>query len=131
MYFREYETRLGDGEPPLAFSFSQQCADAAKKQNGQKRASVAVVGGGFGGLMAAKWLGQHGFEVKVFEARSEVGGRVLSNTTFVNGRITEAGAELIGSFHTTWLELAREYGLSMISRMNSALYEQERLSVKM
>ena len=47
------------------------------------------------------------------------------------GRITEEGAELIGSFHTTWLELAREYGLAVVSRMDSNLYEQARLSVKL
>jgi monoamine oxidase len=123
---------LRSGLGPIApLSFTPQCFEVVKKKNAQKQLRVAIVGGGFAGLMAAKWLGQHGFDLTVFEARREVGGRVLSNTTFVKGRITEAGAELIGSFHTTWLELAREYGLSMISRMNSALYEQERLSVKL
>src|SRR6185312_7870600 len=40
---------------------------------------------------------------------------------------TEEGAELIGSFHTKWLELAREFGLAMISRMDPDLYELEGL----
>lgn len=92
---------------------------------------VAVVGAGFAGLMAAKWLRQHGIQVTVFEARPQVGGRVLSNTTFSRGRITEEGAELIGSFHTTWLALAREYGLSLISRMDPKLYEQAGLNLKL
>src|SRR6185503_18431150 len=32
---------------------------------------------------------------------------------------------------TVWLELAREYGLAMISRMDSNLYQQARLDVKL
>jgi monoamine oxidase len=92
---------------------------------------VAVVGGGLAGLMAARRLVQHGVKVTLFEARKEVGGRVLSNPDFAAGRITEEGAELIGSFHTKWLELAREFGLAMISRMDSDLYELECLDVKL
>lgn len=96
-----------------------------------KSTSVAVVGGGFAGLMAARRLRQQGIKVTVFEARSQVGGRVRSNYTFSNGRITEEGAELIGSFHTTWLALARKYGLAMINRMDKDLYEREGLDVKL
>src|SRR5882724_1594805 len=96
-----------------------------------KAKSVAVVGGGFAGLMAARRLVQHGVKVTLYEARKEVGGRVLSNPTFSEGRITEEGAELIGSFHTYWLELAREYGLTMISRMDPNLYERELLDVRL
>src|SRR6266566_5307662 len=40
-------------------------------------------------------------------------------------------AELMGSFHTKWLELAREFGLAMISRMDPDLYEQECLDVRL
>src|SRR5205085_718841 len=46
------------------------------------------------------------------------------------GRITEFGAELIGSFHSLWLNLALEYGLAMISRMDEDLYELEGLAVR-
>lgn len=89
---------------------------------------VAVVGGGLAGLMAARRLVQHGIKVTLYEARKEVGGRVLSNSDFSAGRITEEGAELIGSFHTRWLELAREFGLAMISRMDPELYERAGLT---
>ena len=92
---------------------------------------VAVVGGGLAGLMAARRLVLHGVKVTVYEARKEVGGRVLSNPNFSAGRITEEGAELIGSFHTEWLELAREFGLAMISRMEPELYEREGLDVQL
>lgn len=126
MYLREYETTIG-AAPRLQLSspFSQVC------QNQIKSIHVAVVGGGLAGLMAARELGQHGAKVTVFEARSQWGGRVLSNKKFSNGRITELGAELIGSFHTRWLRLAREYGLAMISRMDPELYERAGLNLKL
>jgi monoamine oxidase len=103
-----------------------QCA-AKSRQLGR----VAVVGGGFAGLMAARQLARQGVKVTLYEARAEVGGRVLSNETFCPGRIVEEGAELIGSFHTRWLELARECGLSMISRMEPGLYERAGLDVRL
>jgi monoamine oxidase len=102
-----------------------------EKLKNTKKPSVAVVGGGLAGLMAARWLGQQGIEVTVFEARSQWGGRVLSNKSFSNGRITEEGAELVGSFHTAWLALARKYGLAVVSRMDNDLYERAGLDVKL
>lgn len=132
MYIREYETKIGEIlQPQLSLSFPQACQDLVRKKNLLKKGRVAVVGGGLAGLMAARWLGQFGFDVTVFEARNQVGGRVLSNPTFSKGRITEEGAELIGSFHTTWLALAREYGLAVVSRMDTDLYEQARLDMKL
>lgn len=88
---------------------------------------VAVVGGGLGGLMAARTLARWGAKVAVYEARAQVGGRVLSDSTFAKGRITEAGAELIGSIHTRWCALAKEYGVSLISRMDADLYRGQQL----
>lgn len=96
-----------------------------------KGLSVAVVGGGFAGLMAARTLCQQGMKVTVFEARAQVGGRVLSNTTFSRDRITEAGAELVGSIHTRWCQLAIEYGLTLISRMDGDLYRGQGLDQKL
>ena len=55
----------------------------------------------------------------------------MSNPDFSAGHITEEGAELIGSFHTRWLELAREFGLAMISRMDPELYERAGLDVQL
>jgi monoamine oxidase len=92
---------------------------------------VAVVGGGLGGLMAARTLARWGVKVTVYEARAQVGGRVLSDSTFANGRITEAGAELVGSIHTRWCALAKEYGISLISRMDGDLYRGQQLQQRM
>ena len=45
-----------------------------------------------------------------------------ATSRFSNGRITELGAELVGSIHTRWCELAIEYGIGLISRMDDNLY---------
>jgi monoamine oxidase len=113
-------------KPPNLRLLLPECREKLKKLD-----RVAVVGGGFAGLMAARRLVKFGVKVTVYEARREVGGRVLSNLNFSKGRITEEGAELIGSFHTKWLELARESGLAMISRMGPDEYEKECLDVRL
>lgn len=94
-----------------------------------QRTRVAVVGAGFAGLLAARTLARSGMRVSVFEARNQVGGRVRSDVNFGNGRITEMGAELVGSIHTRWCALATEYGISLISRMNDDLYAGQQLGV--
>lgn len=83
--------------------------------------SVAVVGGGMAGLAAALQLSSWGASVTVYEARAQVGGRVLSDATFARGRVVELGAELIGSIHTRWCALAKRYGIGLISRTDSGL----------
>jgi monoamine oxidase len=77
------------------------------------RVRVAVVGGGFAGLAAAKALQNLQAVVTVFEARSRLGGRVQTNSTFIPGRMLETGAELIGASHPLWLQLAREFGFGL------------------
>jgi monoamine oxidase len=104
---------------------SKECVERAA------RLKVAVVGGGLGGLMAARTLARWGAKVTVYEARAQVGGRVLSDSTFARGRITEIGAELVGSIHTRWCALAKEYGISLISRMDGDLYRGQQLRERM
>jgi monoamine oxidase len=74
---------------------------------------VAVIGGGFAGLAAARALQNLQATVTLFEARPQFGGRVQSTTSFVAHRILEKGAELIGSNHPQWLTLARDLGLGL------------------
>jgi monoamine oxidase len=92
---------------------------------------VAVIGAGLAGLMAARTLVRRGVHVVVYEARAQVGGRTLSDTTFARGRVIDAGAELVGSIHTRWCDLAKGYGLSLISRMNTELYDGQQLAVRL
>ena len=77
------------------------------------RPRVLVIGAGFAGLSCAYQLMRAGADVKVFEARNRVGGRVLTLNNFVAGKVVEAGAELIGGNHPTWMAYAKEFGLQM------------------
>jgi NADPH-dependent 2,4-dienoyl-CoA reductase/sulfur reductase-like enzyme len=73
------------------------------------RTRVAIVGGGFAWVMAAWRLCQRAKEIEVvlFEARTDVGGRVWSEVSFTEGRVIEFGAELVAANHPTWLGLGR------------------------
>jgi monoamine oxidase len=74
--------------------------------------AVAVVGAGFAGLTAAFRLRSYGAHVTLYEARDVVGGRV--RTAFVDGRVLEVGAELIGKNHPCWMKYAQLFGLGLL-----------------
>lgn len=78
------------------------------------RRKVIILGGGFGGLACGYELKAAGFEVVVLEARNRVGGRVLSFSDFIPGRVVEGGGELIGANHPTWNAYARRFGLHLV-----------------
>jgi monoamine oxidase len=75
---------------------------------------VIVIGGGLAGLSCAYELTQQGIEVTVLEARSRLGGRVVSMRDVVPGKVVEGGAEFIGANHPIWLDYARRFNLTMV-----------------
>jgi monoamine oxidase len=75
---------------------------------------VIVIGAGFGGLACAHELIAAGYDVTLLDARNRVGGRVLSFTDMIPGRVVEGGAELIGSNHPTWVGYAKKFGLKFL-----------------
>jgi monoamine oxidase len=77
----------------------------------RSRPRVLIIGAGFSGLACAFELQGAGAEVIVFEARNRLGGRVLSVDSFIKKRVVEAGGELIGSNHPTWVTYADRFGL--------------------
>ena len=50
---------------------------------------IAVIGAGLAGLSAARVLNDHNFDVTMFEARAQIGGRVQSKT--IDGYILDEG----------------------------------------
>ncbi len=73
---------------------------------------VVVLGAGLAGLVAARDLAAAGTDVTVVEARDRVGGRV-EQIRFDDGRPVQLGGEVVGSFHTAYLALVDELGLSL------------------
>ncbi len=77
---------------------------------------VVVVGAGVSGLVAAYELGRAGHDVTVFEARSRIGGRVLTlRHPFQPGHLAEAGAARIRPEHELLLGYADHFGLQLDS----------------
>lgn len=89
------------------------CEPYSRRSRGQLP-SLIVIGAGFAGLMTAYMLSKN-FRVTVLEARSRVGGRVHSLIGRGSKRVVEAGGELIGYNHPTWLMLAGEFDLGLLT----------------
>jgi monoamine oxidase len=51
--------------------------------------------------------------VTVLETRQGLGGRVHALDSLLSGKRVEAGSELIGLNHPTWLAYAKQFGLSL------------------
>ena len=73
---------------------------------------VLVLGAGLAGLAAARDLAAGGADVCVLEARDRAGGRV-EQLRFDDGRPAQFGGEVAGSFHTAYLSLVEELGLTL------------------
>lgn len=77
-----------------------------------ERRDVVVVGAGLAGLSCARDLAAAGTDVFVVEARDRAGGRV-DQFVAPDGRVIQLGGEVIAEFHTSYLELVRELGLTV------------------
>ncbi len=76
---------------------------------------VVVVGAGFAGLAAAEALAAVGAEVRVFEARDRVGGRVQSRR-LDNGAVVELGAEFVLPGYDVLRETVEHLGLALYEK---------------
>lgn len=97
----------------LLLSGAPACISRTRSRGSSAR-RVLIVGGGFSGLACAHELRAAGHDVRILEARSRVGGRVLSFRDFVPGGVVEGGGELIGSNHATWMGFAQLHGLEFL-----------------
>jgi monoamine oxidase len=75
-------------------------------------ADVAVLGAGLAGLSCARDLANGGADVVVLEARDRAGGRV-EQVNLPDGRTLQMGGEVVAEFHTAYLGLAAELGLTL------------------
>jgi monoamine oxidase len=80
----------------------------------QKGARVVIIGAGFSGLAAGYELSRAGYDVTIVEARNRVGGRVISFSDLVPGKVVEGGGELIGSNHPAWVGYAKQFKLDFL-----------------
>lgn len=71
---------------------------------------VLIVGAGLSGLVAARRLQSAGRKVRVLEARSRVGGRMLSSTS-ANGSVIDLGGQWGGASHHRFAALLDELAL--------------------
>lgn len=97
----------------LATGASLMLADQRRSGRADGAPRVVIIGAGFGGLSCAYQLQRAGARVTVLEARPRVGGRVFSIDTLLPNQKVEAGAELIGLNHPTWLAYAKQFGLTL------------------
>lgn len=73
---------------------------------------MLVLGAGLAGLAAARDLVAGGADVCVLEARGRVGGRV-EQLRVDGARPVQLGGEVVGCFHTAYLGLVDELGLTL------------------
>ena len=75
---------------------------------------MLVIGAGLSGLVAAHRLQVAGHQVTILEARSRVGGRVLTlREPFAEGQHADVGAMILYEGQNTILDLCREFGVKL------------------
>lgn len=82
---------------------------------------VIIIGGGLAGLNAAYQLKKVGITATLYEATSQVGGRVRSVKNVVGKDIvTDLGGSFINTNHEDMLTLARELGITLMNQNENA-----------
>ncbi len=80
------------------------------------RPRVVVLGAGLAGLAAAHALAKERCDVTVLEARSRIGGRVLSHEIDREKQLViELGAEWVGNSHERIIALCKDLGLELFN----------------
>lgn len=96
-----------------------------------QRTTVAVIGAGISGLIAARELHRRGIDVLVLESADRVGGRTLTETSSLGSRL-DLGGQWIGYGHHRFEALADELGATrfqMHTPKNPAIVDDGRALV--
>ena len=83
----------------------------------QQSVQVAIIGGGFSGIAAAKKLYESGISFLVLEARDRLGGRVFTRK-FEGGYYLDFGGQWIGPTQDRMYALCKELGLNYFETYN-------------
>ncbi|TXH22249.1 MAG: FAD-dependent oxidoreductase [Mycobacterium sp.] len=78
-----------------------------------QQTTVAIVGAGMSGLIAARDLQRQGIDVLVLEAADRVGGRTLAETSALGSRL-DLGGQWIGQGHHRFERLTDELGATRL-----------------
>lgn len=84
----------------------------------ETRTDVVVVGGGLGGLSAARRLAAEGRTVAVLEARDRLGGRTCTVRS-ADGTAVDVGGQWLGPTQKRALALVEELGLETLEQYSS------------
>jgi monoamine oxidase len=77
---------------------------------------VVIIGAGFAGLSAAKYLSSKSIKCIVIEGRSRVGGRTLSQKVFDEQWTIDLGGQWIGPNQNRVLNFIKEFNLHLIEQ---------------
>jgi monoamine oxidase len=138
---RDFLKTLGIGAAAVT---AMHCAPLWAAMGGQKTnpGRVAIIGAGMAGLRCAHRLHQYGYQSKVYEGNSRIGGRAFTTHGFFDdGMAVERGGELVSTEHSALRNLVHQLGLSLedvgggalpdgeeLYYVNSQLYTEEQLN---
>ncbi len=76
--------------------------------------SVAVAGGGIGGLITAYEFAKKGYDVTILEATPRFGGHIRTERGFDNGLYWNAAAELVDTDNKALIDVMNEIGVGLV-----------------
>ena len=102
----------GAGALAMAAGLPRSTARAATPRR------IAVIGAGIAGLSAAHHLIEQGHNVRIFEARNRVGGRMLSVVgPLGKDLVVDIGGELVNTDHEDIIDLCKAYNVPLFDRV--------------